>query len=195
MPRGRKRKTARRYGNGHIAKPTTRAARRELVDMGRPVREARQRVYDLTAEEAAHQYAVDALGRMALAGQERGGISMTQREAGEKYAEIVATYEMFLAGPKTPTGILRETGGGYDSSMGDEDDYVAGWERAKGRYNRALQAVTMQRDPLALGALNTVVIHDKEEWGLVAHLRTALNAIEHEFRSELLRPKDEDKSG
>jgi len=184
---GRKRKDKKpRHPGGEIKRSGK--ARRKIQkdeDMTNVAAEARERVFGVPKGQSRLPDAGSALGRFALAGVKNGGISLSQRDAGQLYERIVRTFEAYLMARRVRSASDFGERGGYDASDGTEPDYVARYEHAKGRYNRAVRAVALLHDHYALGTLNNVVLHDREMWERVGSLRLALNAIAHEFGDEV----------
>lgn len=177
---GRPTKPGARYPSGQRVEPIK---PKDLSDVGR---EARQRVYGLSKEDAAKVQAETAVGRLYLSGEP---FSFDQWEACELYREIHREYGRAVETIKIKSPSLLRIGG-YDASDGTDPAYVEWYERTKGRYNRARHVVLMEHEPLAQLALDGWVLDNTEMWPHVGPLRIAANALWREFEFELQQRED-----
>lgn len=187
MARGRPRKNAKRHPGGEVKRPGKRArAMGKAEDMTRIAAEARERVFGVPTAYSRIPDAGSVLGRLCLLGS-RDGISAQQRDAGKLYEEIVRDWNAAILARRVMSGSDLERTGGHDSSDGTEPDYVAKYERAKGRYVRARRALLLSHDAMAQMVIDAVVLDDIPMDCHVGTLRVALNALAHEFSTELIR--------
>lgn len=186
MARGRKRKDARRLRNGRIANPTTRNERRDKADQTKVVKEARSRVHGVPKILAGSQDAGDCLGRLCLMGR-ADGISGLQRDAGRLYEAIVRDWQAAILARRVMSGSDLERTGGHDNSDGASPAEIERYETVKGRYVRARRCLLLAPDHNTQMVIDAVVLDDRPMWGHLGTLRVALNAIAHEFSTELIR--------
>lgn len=189
MARGRKRKDGRREPNGRASRkngPDT-VTETEARRNRETAVTARQRVHGLPMALAATVDGGDVLGRLALVGTAGDGITALQRDAGRLYEDIVRTYQRFIGIPPLTSGSRLDRTGGHDDRDGTDPDYIAAYERAKGRYVRARRCVLLTTDANAQMVLDGVVLDDVDMRSQTGTLRIALNALAHEFREDLVR--------
>lgn len=189
MARRRKRKFKgvspdHREPNGRHERDAAPAQAREMRSVAV---EARQRVYDLPEEIAETKEAGSAAGRL----YRNGLLTREQFDAVETFAEIRRDYERAILIRRMGSSSDLNRRGGYDGSDGTEPSYVAFYDRAKGRYERARRAILMTHDHFAMLAIEAVANDESEMWEFVGSTRIAANAVAHEFRDELLGEKED----
>lgn len=179
-----------REPNGQPQRNSASLTKAEMMSVGV---EARQRVHGLTKAQAASKDGGDELGRLGFLGSE-GGLSWHQVDALRLYAEINRDMERAVLVRQMRSGSDMDLRGGYDSSDGTEPTYVAKYERAIGRYQRARNVILMTPDCFAQMATDALVLDDKLLWDHIGAIRLAANAMAHEFQSELQAPPKDDKA-
>lgn len=177
---GRKRKPAvARHPSGQIVQPPKPQRER---DMRAVVREARQRVFDLTEEQAATMHESTELGRLVAI----GAINARRWEAAKEYRRAAAAAAR-ATGVPSPTGILARlvaeagegTGRAWPALPLDEySEEYASWCRAAVRtWDRYQTALKRSGDGMALAVVNAVLLSDLPVPAFLGTLRRGLDVI------------------
>lgn len=149
--------------------------------------QARQRVFGISAKDADSKEGGTAIGRLWL--QDRFGDRNTQGQdaiaAAEAFRERRRGYEQAIDARSIKTSTNYADGIGGDSSAGGSDKaYIKRCNDARKKYEEVRKAILECGDPLAMMALELVVIDDRMPAGenMMGSLRMGLNAIHRVLR-------------
>lgn len=137
-------------------------------------KEARQRVFGLSAEQSATERAGTVCGRLAL----QGTITTRQLEASKAYASTYAAYQRAMNSPRPPKAVEigAATGRGESLDVTVEEKWRAinAWDRAR----RALvEANGFHRHASLIAACDYLVLRDEMHGHMIGDLRLALNVL------------------
>lgn len=168
----RRRQQAKREPNGRIQR-ASRAEQRE--DVTKVVREARQRVYHLSAAKAAEMPETSVLGRLRAINE----LSQPQYDAACTYIAIVRERNRMIEAKPVKSGGDLDRSGGFDASDGTEESYRRRYQRALDDFNAIQDAL---REANKIDAHSASVVHAvcMSDWDLphfVPTLRLALNYV------------------
>ncbi len=176
MPKaGRKRKQGRREPSGLLAKPlhTERAENMTAVAL-----EARERVFGVSAKQAARMPETSFLGRLRSAGRAEG-ISWAQWQAAKWYEEVCHRYRRLhpVRGYPQPGDV--SVARGHDSEEDAEPAKVKAYIRARRAYNRAINALREANlaDHRASAVIDRVVLEGYWMPHMLGPLRVGLNEL------------------
>lgn len=171
--RGRKRK------DGAARRPDGRlhygSKRERMEDMQRVVKEARQRVFGLSRDQASAMPETSTLGRLVATGE----ISRRQYEAAALYGEIVRQHDILLGAKRLPRAGDLERQSGHDNEDGSSAAYRARYRHAMARYDRCRAALreAAAEDGMASSVVDAVAIADWWLPDLTPSLRIGLNHL------------------
>lgn len=188
MPKrkGRKRKgNAQRHPSGQVVR---RSYEEREADVLAVVVDARVRLFGVSQDKAKTQEAGHALGREWLrtrffSDDDVEKISAKQVAAAELFEKIHRNYSRALMAKNVASAGNLDRQGGHDSSDGAEPDYVARCSADERAYVES-RRVLLDTSPLALFAVETWVLEDKQAWSLLRPLRLGLNALVRLYKIE-----------
>lgn len=179
---GRPRKiNAPREASGKVDRDwSTREAAKAATVVGK---EARMRIYGLTAKNASQPDAATVIGRMFLAGK----LTADQRDAAQKYLQVRNAYHRSI--DAKPDYVEPSPSEDPEIALRDKEDATTNppitfeefCEGARERYDDmrdALQALAQElRSPAPIAALDVFVVRDIHMSELEGDLRLALNCL------------------
>ena len=168
---GRPRKNGERHACGKLVQPSQAVQERENKSVAI---EARQRVFGLSAEQAAGEGGGSALGRML---DPRNPVNKNQFEAGKAFEQAFRDNLTAREFKRQRSASDYSGAGGHDNSDGTDPAYVAWCDRAIAKYAAMRDAVHGCGEPLAMKVLEIVILDDMEMWKWIGELRCGLNAI------------------
>jgi hypothetical protein len=187
MTRGRKRKNGNREPNGQLSrKASEKQARAKAAltltekDTLSVARQARQRVFRVSGEDALDPAAATVVGRLYLTKQ----ITMRQYNAAKLYLGDVRDYNIAMSGPKPPNAIdLNRVSNGTSE---ETPDSIAWKGRVTARYQDLLAVIRKVQQEvrgwsLIQSVVNTIVTDDMELPNHLAELRQGLDALGHYY--------------
>lgn len=144
-------------------------------------RDARMKIFGVTAKHASTSEASTFMGRLSLLGTQGGGISVDQYEALKRFADDRERYMMSVEAPDS----LRSKGGGGMPSMDDQQD--AEWKtRIKRVYLAARDAIQRHQNenPGAnlWAAVQFIVIDNLDFSHMIGDLRLLGNALQRHYQ-------------
>lgn len=169
--RGRKLKPGARYANGRLKpqeKPDTVA------------KEARQRIFGVTAEIAGKREMGSAIGKLLLLGE----LKQDQFEALEQFGWAEREYQASIDIRRERSASDFSGSGGFDSREGDDPWFVQWCETRKERYT-TLRNIVLKSGPLGMMAVESWVLSDGGDGDLIGDLRLAANAINRAMKKGL----------
>lgn len=171
--RGRPRdEGAERYACGKKRQPT--AAQLAALNRATVVAQ-RVKHHGLTETAANDQAGGSVIGRLFLMGLP-DGISKDQYEAAIRIAQARHDAGVAVLRPGMRSGSDFGGVGGYDARDGSDASYADWVARATKRW-KEIRAAILHAGPLAMMAVEMIVIEDKEPKGSLGDLRLGLNAV------------------
>lgn len=173
-----------RYVNGRIkAKPKV----EKEADIKRTGLEARQRVHGVAANDADTKEAGSVMGRLILGGHLATGIQARHMgDAAEHFEKTHRAFTSAIGNSRLATS-TDYTGHRANGHSGDVEDqsYIDWCNKARQDYAEVRRAILECGDPLAMTALEMVVLQDKNPSGqiIMGALRCGLNAVHRVQRS------------
>lgn len=142
---------------------------------------ARVRQHNLSPKNARDQRAGWYIGRLAMVGQEAGGLSYEQEQAATQWLEDRHAYMSTIAAPKSDAAFDPTRTPGRSNS--ENESYAI---RCRNKYKLAREAVREAQNALGLrsnlwAALSLIVEQDKELPHMIGDLRELLNALAHHY--------------
>lgn len=187
---GRKRKVGVKRVNGRISQRKEDVMQRKAEterEATATAREARMRVFGVSAEDVMNPDTATVVGRLKRAKVINAG----QLKAAYRYEACVLSYRSAIAAP----------GGGHNTA-GFSPEFLATeqerYARAKTRFEGAMAAVraenAIHRNCNMPAALDLIVMRDEDYHYLHGDLRLALNALAHYFGCVEEEPEEADKA-
>lgn len=186
MTRGRKRKQGKREPNGKLSRrKDDKQARRTIDEQAsmQVAREARQRVFGVSAEDSATELAGTVCGRLRLI----RSITGAQHEAAKAFASTYAAYQRALNSPRPPKAVEigAATGGGNAIDISPEQHAKAlnDWDRVTTLLSRANG---YHRGATLYAACDYLVLRDELHIHLVPDLHIALDYLVRHYGLQAL---------
>lgn len=183
---GRKRREGARHQCGKLVQPKRIEREADILSVGR---EARQRVFGVSAVDAAKEESGSVVGRLvlskALANSEKQGLDFL--EAAEHFEKLRRAFDAAILNSRLTTNTnYVDQRLGRDNGDGDDQDYIDQTVRARARYNEVRSAILNCGEPMALMAMEMVILDEKEPQSdaMIGALRCGLNSVHRILRYE-----------
>ena len=139
--------------------------------------EARQRVFNMSAELADSQDGGCCARRMLLKSTERRQEAARYFDAIDELRRAKKAHDKAILARGVPSGGDLGRTGGFDDSDGTDPVYVAKCRRAVGQWKELRRAILECGQPMAMMAVDAIVFEERDQWNLLGDLRCALNAV------------------
>lgn len=177
---GRKRKPGRREPNGKLSRRVDDKQARRSIDEQAAMqvgKEARQRVFGVSAADSASDQAGTVCGRLCLTGE----ITGDQLEAAKAFAATYSSYQRAMNSPRPPKAVEIGgiTGGGSLNDITPERHTKAlkQWDAAK----RALVEANIYHRGSIYAACDYFALRDEMHLHMLGDLRVGLNALARHY--------------